>query len=303
MSSTRLFSITLLLGGCLLAAGPAEAAESYDNCTNFIDSLPATISTQGVWCLRKNLSTGITSGKAITIAKNNVTIDCNDFKVGGLAAGNSSSTTGIIATGQQNLTVKNCGVRGFRIGIGVSGGAGHVIENNRLDYNLTTGISVASDVSNTVIRNNRVYDTGGSQSSSEITAIRVVGGDAIDVQDNIIAGVVGTPGLKRRVTGILRWNLSSTPGSASSRITGNSVSSLLATGGGRAVGFENKRSSGNTEENIIFRDNHLVMHEAQTDSIGVRCVYPGVSVRDNTVLGFETGLESACRNRGGNDVF
>ena len=32
-----------------LAARPAAAAQSYDNCTGFIDSLPATISTQGVW--------------------------------------------------------------------------------------------------------------------------------------------------------------------------------------------------------------------------------------------------------------
>ena len=49
-----LMPATLVLA--LAAAAPAaQAAESYDNCTGFIDSLPATISTHGVWCLRKNL--------------------------------------------------------------------------------------------------------------------------------------------------------------------------------------------------------------------------------------------------------
>jgi hypothetical protein len=66
---------------------PAQAAESYDNCSGYIDSVPAVIATQGTWCLRKDLSTAQTSGNAIEIAANNVVIDCNDFKLGGLAAG------------------------------------------------------------------------------------------------------------------------------------------------------------------------------------------------------------------------
>src|SRR5690606_9034000 len=87
----RLLAV-LLLAGLLAIPSPARAAESYDSCAGYIDSLPATISQQGVWCLRKNLSTNISTGHAITIAANNVTIDCNDFKIGGLAAGNGSLT-------------------------------------------------------------------------------------------------------------------------------------------------------------------------------------------------------------------
>src|SRR5690348_2627551 len=41
---------------------PARAAQSYDNCTGFIDSVPATVSTQGTWCLRHDANTAITSG-------------------------------------------------------------------------------------------------------------------------------------------------------------------------------------------------------------------------------------------------
>jgi hypothetical protein len=47
------------------------------------------IGKQGVWCLRKDQSTANTSGSAITINTNNVTVDCNDFKIGELAAGNT----------------------------------------------------------------------------------------------------------------------------------------------------------------------------------------------------------------------
>ena len=83
----------LLLGGLLAVPPSARAAESYDSCAGYIDSLPATISRQGVWCLRKNLSASIGNGNAITIATNDVTIECNDFRGGGLAAGWSTHTS------------------------------------------------------------------------------------------------------------------------------------------------------------------------------------------------------------------
>ena len=42
-----------------LGAVPASAAESYDGCSGFITVLPATIDTQGVWCLKQDLATAI----------------------------------------------------------------------------------------------------------------------------------------------------------------------------------------------------------------------------------------------------
>ena len=158
MPRSSVHALALLLAGA--CAQPALAAQSYDNCTGFIDSLPATIGKQGVWCLRKDLSTANTSGDAITINANNVTIDCNDFKVGGLAAGNTSQTIGIHAVNRQNATVRHCNVRGFRSGIHLQGGAGHLVEDNRLDNNLDVGIFVSGD--NNRVRQNAVYDTGGA---------------------------------------------------------------------------------------------------------------------------------------------
>ena len=49
------------------ASIPAVAGESYDNCVGFIDALPATITTQGTWCLRQDLDSAATSGIMIEI--------------------------------------------------------------------------------------------------------------------------------------------------------------------------------------------------------------------------------------------
>lgn len=174
---------SLALPAFLLSAlQPANAAESYHTCTGFIDSVPTTISTQGVWCLDKNLGTSITNGNAIRINTNNVTIDCNGFKLGGLGAGNGSKAVGISASSRQNITVRHCNVRGFYYGISIAGGAGHLIEDNRLDNNLYIGIRAYGD--NIVVQRNRIYDTGGA----DIGWARGIDVDG-EIIDNIVAGL------------------------------------------------------------------------------------------------------------------
>ncbi|HEY0660075.1 MAG TPA: right-handed parallel beta-helix repeat-containing protein [Lysobacter sp.] len=163
---------------------PSRAAQSYDNCTGFIDSLPATISTQGTWCLRSNVSTAMTSGAAITVATSNVTIDCNDFKVGGLAAGPTTWTYGVLAENRMNVTVRHCNVRGFYIGVSLEGsGGGHLIEDNRLDQNAYGGIYVSGD--NSLVQRNRVFDTGGKPGNNTAFGIRATA----DIIGNTVSGV------------------------------------------------------------------------------------------------------------------
>src|SRR5688572_8652857 len=81
MTAIRLLAAALLAALLLAATAPARAASAYDSCTGTIPALPATISTQGTWCLSKDLNTAVTTGNAITITANNVTIDCNGFKL------------------------------------------------------------------------------------------------------------------------------------------------------------------------------------------------------------------------------
>src|SRR6187402_2679224 len=42
------------------APGTALAAHSYDGCKYTITTLPAVLTTQGTWCLKGDLATGIT---------------------------------------------------------------------------------------------------------------------------------------------------------------------------------------------------------------------------------------------------
>src|SRR5688572_29125412 len=103
---------------CALLAGAAPAsAETFYACDTIIDALPATIATQGVYCLTQDVSTAIASGNAITINANNVTLDCNGYKIGGLSAGASTSAYGVHATDRANVTVRQCSIRGFRYAV------------------------------------------------------------------------------------------------------------------------------------------------------------------------------------------
>jgi hypothetical protein len=221
MHPRQLFTCVALAAGLLAAPVLAHAAESYDNCAGFIDSVPATLATQGVWCLRHDLSTAITTGNAIVIATNNVTIDCNDFKLGGLGAGTSSTAIGIYATGRSNATVRHCNVRGFNTGVYLNG-SGHLVEDNRLDNNLGTGIMTVGD--NHQVRRNRIYDTGGRQGGAYAYGINADG----DIIDNTVSGVFAAA-VNSSVQGIFTTR--------DGLVRGNHVNGLAPAGTGNATGI------------------------------------------------------------------
>ena len=178
----------ILVSALLLAAAtasPARAAQSYDSCTGFIDSLPTTIGMQGVWCLRADLSTAISDGIAIQVDANNITIDCNGFRLGGLGGGPASTVYGISSL-RMNTVVRNCNIRGFYAGIGISSAGGSLIEGNRLDGNLVLGISVNG--SGSIIRNNQVFDTGGHTNDTN-SAFGIIASTGTDVVANTVFDV------------------------------------------------------------------------------------------------------------------
>lgn len=179
----------LLLAVLLSGAGFSSPASAETiNCTA-ITSLPATISTQGVYCLRGHLSTNLASGAAITVATNNVTIDCNEFKLGNLAAGLQTQATGILANSRLNITVRGCGIRGFQTGVGLTNGL-YRVENNRFDHNTQTAVRVGGDGS--VIRGNEIVDTGNSGAADVNRFYGIYAEGNVDIVDNLISGVVAT---------------------------------------------------------------------------------------------------------------
>jgi hypothetical protein len=181
-----------------LAAWASAAAAETTACLP-ITSVPVIITQQGVYCFTGDVETAITAGGAITIATNNVTIDLNGHKLGGLAAGAGTTAAGIIANERQNITVKNGIVRGFLVGISLRGAGssqGHVVEDVRLDQNRWRGVEVEGRGS--IVRRNQVVATGGSSLAANAsgtgihatgTGHRILDNDVITVttQDTIIS--------------------------------------------------------------------------------------------------------------------
>jgi hypothetical protein len=271
----------LLLAEMAAAPQPARAAQSYDNCNNFIDSLPATISTQGVWCLRHDLATNITSGNAIIIAANNVTIDCNDFKLGGLAAGVGTGAVGIYASGRQNLTVRHCNVRGFLMGADINSGAGHLVEDNAFDNNTQVGLRVNADDS--IVRNNRVRDTGGSPLGGDVIGIEA-SGKPIFVNDNSVSGTFG-PAFAADTAGI-------SVSGYMSRAYGNTIYGTLKGSSGTSSGLDIGGTSTSAERNLIGNVGPPALDYGVNTTYSVNCF-------DNRVYG-ATSTYDECNKVSGN---
>jgi nitrous oxidase accessory protein NosD len=291
----------LLVLLCLLASlafpQSARAARSYDNCTGFITSLPAVVGTSGTWCLKQDLTTSITTGHAITITANDVTIDCNDFSLDGRSAGAGTQTIGIYTDSTRRETVRHCHVVGFLTGINfinqLSTAGGHLVEDNFVDSNTLTGIGVSGDGS--IVRRNRVFNTGGSTSLvGSANAIGVAG--TVDVLDNTISGVVAhaTPS-NGYVYGIY---LSYSPNST---VAGNDIRGLLTDSTNNAYGV------------YVYGTGQVAMHDNILDgdavgqSLAFFCSNATSRARNNVIAGFtgdgvSNGPYLGCTDAGKNDV-
>lgn len=147
-----------------LALGTASSQAETIQC-KVIDVVPITISAPGVYCLKANKNTNITSGNAITINANNVVLDLNGFRLNGSASGKSVLTNGIFSQNLSNITIKNGTIEGYGVGIFLAAGLpsaakGYVVEEIRAFGNFFLGMEVQG--LGAIIRNNHVLVTGGS---------------------------------------------------------------------------------------------------------------------------------------------
>ena len=230
MASLRLLATALASTTLMAAAAPADAASSYDGCTGFITTLPATLTTQGVWCFQSDLATSQASGPAITIAANNITVDCNGFKLGGLAAGIGTTAVGIYADGRSNSTVRDCNIRGFYAGVqlGDENSSGHRVEGNRFEAN--TGLGVIVQSSGGLIRDNVLIDTGGTPITTFPYIVAIVAVDGVDVIGNQVAGVAAVEAAPNAAAIVLGAPVGVVA-------AGNRVSGLVSAIGGIPVGL------------------------------------------------------------------
>ena len=267
------------------ASGPAAAAESYDGCFGFIDALPATITTQGTWCLRQNLDTSATSGNMIEIQTNNVTIDCNGFRIRGSGGGPATGAVGIFANGRLNLAIRRCTIRGFSLGIQVTGGSGVIVEDNLLDQSRFVGINTGG--AGSIVRRNIVTNSGGAPANGAVYGIYADG----DVIDNVVDGVAGADSL----VNFWAYGINSTDLNFGIVIQGNRIRNLAPKGTGTGIGITSNGSG------VAVRDN-VIGQASSTTGFGIACLDNTSHVRDNVILKYATGIAVACDDAGGNSV-
>jgi hypothetical protein len=295
MRIRSMLSTIVMLAGLAGAAPSALAAESYDGCVGLIDAVPAVITTQGVWCLRKDIVTSMSAISAINIQVSNVTIDCNGSKLGGLAAGRSTSSTGIYAYGTlSNITVRHCTIRGFRWGIAIYAndpGTGHLVEDNRLEQITSQGIYVIGQGS--IVRRNTVVNTGGAPGSDRAQAISVLG-DAID---NVVDGVFGDAAVTDfSPSGIYSGGVGGING-VGFLVQGNRIRNLVPKGAGEARGLELAGYAQSVRDNTVSQ-------LSSTTGKGVYCSLGNEDVlRDNLVRNYTQGLYGGCNDLSGNVVY
>jgi hypothetical protein len=263
---------------------PARAAESYGNCTGFIDTVPATITSPGTWCLRRDLRTG---GTAIHIERSDVTLDCNHFTIDGDEGGAGTRASGVYSDAY-NVSIRNCTIRGFRMGIVLNSddpytAPGYLVERNTLVGNTGHGIFVRG--AGSIIRGNRVLDTGGSTLTGEpgypLHVFGITAWDGVDVIDNTVDGVDSTTSLEADAYGIRTIN------NGAGSVNGNRIRGLAPYNGATAYGIYNANSRG-----LIIRDNNLQGPGASiVGAVGLRCSSTPATARDNVIAGFATAVQ------------
>lgn len=156
--SRGLVPVVALAALALLAARPAAAA--YTDCIQLTApvSPPLTISTPGVYCLVDDLDVTLTSGVALQVLADDVTLDLNGHFIRNHATSPGSSY-GLYLVGER-IEVRGGTVAGFQRGVfsDCDGASGHLLERLHLDGSGFMGALLQCD--GTVFRRNVVTGTG-----------------------------------------------------------------------------------------------------------------------------------------------
>jgi hypothetical protein len=163
-----------------------------------ISTLPATISSPGLYVLTADLHFATPTGVAITINADDVVLDLNGFTLSGKPAGPASRAVGVLAAARSELTIRNGDVTGFYNGVDIHGdtSCGCLIE--RLFVYDVTYQGVRVEGSGHIVRGNRLLNitgnpdaaSGGNGGSTAIGAY----GAANTILNNDIVDVYGVPG-------------------------------------------------------------------------------------------------------------
>lgn len=279
---------SLVLLCLLLALGawarPAHAAQSYDQCQYYVDTVPAVITNPGVWCLRQDLKVLSPLNSAINIQASNTTLDCKGFMLDGTALPEQSAQWGIVSDQQHGVTIRNCTTKGFFTGIAIYNTASFAnsVLDNRILQSYANGIQVVGDGS--VIRGNVVLNTVTSQNDVPTSGITAWG--SIDIIGNLVSAVRA---VNTNVSGISASEFNG-------HIIGNRVRGLSA----GVPGSPSVAVSIIGDANVVVRDNDIA-GDALPLTYGLWCRGATGAVTGNVIKGMATAL-AECSTIGQNDT-
>lgn len=287
MKNRNLLVIAALVLG--LPAAPALAQNVALPCTP-INTLPATISAPGNYCLAANHTVNLSAGHAINIAAHDVNLDCQSYSIINNSTVDNGSSNGIYVANRHNITIRNCRVMGgFTNGINmtqVNTGPTYSFYN-AIEDNFVAGpylhgiIAYGSGIE---VRRNKVYDVGG-QANLYAVGIRVSGSTASNFRFHVVDGnlVAGTNSPASSAYGILSDNAIGTV------FTNNHVSGIYANNA--VVGYGIRVFAGQA---LTLRDN-MVLGGGRTNEVGIQtpaaagwCYNNQVRVNPTAYVGCDT---------------
>ena len=292
----------------VLAAGSVHAETTA--CTA-IQALPTVITTSGIYCLKGDLLTSMSSGIAIEIAANFVTLDLNGWRIGGGAAGTGTTAIGIHAINRRGITIRNGSIKGFLTGISLDGtpstNTSHTVEAIRADGNLETGIYLSA--TNSIVRDSQITNTGGSTAATGANkaGIYVNWGDAIAILNNDIDFVTGgsttAGGIWCNPPNAMISNNRIAHVTSETAAIGLFIGTQSFARGNQISSLAGPYSAGiasNDGSDSVIADNQII-GAAQPGSVGIS-FNSAAAFRNNVVVGFATGILSVQGVYSGNVV-
>jgi glucose/arabinose dehydrogenase len=167
-----------------------------DLCTP-IAVLPFTAGGPGLYCLTRSLSLAATSGDAISVTADGVTIDLKGFTMTNTADA-ATQTIGVHSINRKNVVVRNGAIEGFFTGVYLaqsqpySGLQGNQVAAIRVTGSTYTGIRVEGQGNR--VSGNQVKATGATTvfgPASDTFGIATDGANAL-VSGNVVSATAGT---------------------------------------------------------------------------------------------------------------
>lgn len=252
-----------------LVSGPAWA-----ECTP-IAATPYVVSAPGNYCLVKNVTS---SSDGITIAADDVTLDCGGYTIDGSSQAPSRTSRGILGSARSGVLVRNCTVKGFMTGIQLSG-TGNTVRENVFIAPYSRGIVVEGEEN--IIDGNRISDAGGAAKYS-LGAFGILANGPSIIRDNLVSGVSPTAGSDKSGYGIY------TSGNNAGLVQGNIVRNVLSDGGKIAMALTAYNSA-----NAVLKENILV-NPPGSYAYALYCSGAGNVSVGNVFKGFDYGVASSC---------